>query len=171
MNRAEKQQEIERIHQEFLGAGSAYLVEFTGLNVAQVDALRRKARKASAKYRVVKNRLAIRALEGTLLAEQAALFDGPTAVAYTSDDPIALAKVLAEFQKDSSLRIKGLLIDGKPMPVEELDRIVALPTRKEMIAIFARMLKSPIQKFASLLMAPVRDFASVVRQVGEKKES
>ena len=171
MNRAEKQEQIDDLHEMFTGANNAYLVEFTGLNVAQVTDLRRKTRKADGSYRVVKNRLAIRAAEGTPLAGQIELFDGPTAVAYVKDDPVALAKVLAEFQKNSSLKVKGLIIDGKSMPAVSLAAIVSLPTRPELIAQFAMMIKSPVQNFALLLKAPIRDLASVIRQVGENKSS
>ena len=171
MNRAEKQEQIDTLHRMFAAVNNAYLVEFTGLNVAQVTDLRRKTRKAAGNYRVVKNRLAIRAAEGTPMAQQIELFDGPTAVAYAGDDPVALAKVLAEFQKNSTLKVKGLVIEGKPMPAASLAEIVNLPTRPELIARFAMMIKSPVQKFALLLKAPIRDLASVMRQVGEKKGS
>jgi len=169
VNRTEKQQEIERLHEEFAASQSAYLVEFSGLTVEQANDLRRKLREASGKYRVVKNRLAIRAVEGTALAAQAELFDGPTAVAYGPGDPVALAKVLADFQKSSPIKVKGMLLEGKPLPAASLDGIVSLPTRPEMISTFAGMLRSPLIKFMQLLKAPVRDFASVLRQVAEKK--
>jgi large subunit ribosomal protein L10 len=171
VNREEKQREIDSLRKEFEGVKNAYLVAFAGLDVGQVTDLRRKARAASARYRVVKNRLAIRAIEGTALAGQTELFGGPTAVAYTGDDPVALAKVLAEFQKNTSLQVKGLVIEGKPMPAASLDQITSLPTRPELITQFAGMLRSPVQKFVLLLTAPIRDLATVVKQVGEKKSS
>ena len=170
MNRAEKQQQIVDLNKEFRSAVNAYLVEFTGMNVSQVDSLRRRTREASARYRVVKNRLALRAAEGTPMAAQAELFDGPTAVAYTGEDPVALAKILADFEKKSSLKVKGMVIDGKPMPASALQEIVSLPTRPEIISQFAGMLLSPLQKFVTMLKSPIRDFASALHQLAEKKQ-
>ena len=169
MNRMERQQEVDALRQELTAARNAYLVEFSGLKVEQVNDLRRKVRGASGRYRVVKNRLAIRAVDGTPLAEQSKLFDGPTAVAYTAGDPVALAKVLAEFQKNAPIKVKGLVLEGKALPAASLDSIVSLPTRPELVARFAGMLRSPLVKFVVLLKAPVRDFASVLRQVADKK--
>lgn len=171
MNREEKQQAVDRLHQEIAGAKSAYLVEFAGLTVAQFMDLRRKTRDASGRCRVVKNRLAQRSVAGTALVDEAPRFKGPTAIAWTEDDPITLGKVLAEFQKTTPLRVKGLVIEGRSMDASTLERITSLPTRPELIATFARMIKSPIQKFAVLLKVPIRDLASVLRQVAEKKGS
>lgn len=171
MNREEKRQQIDALRQELEQVKNAYLVQFSGLNVAEVTDLRRKTREAAGRYLVVKNRLAIRAVDGTPLGGQSELFDGPTAVAYTGDDPVALAKVLAEFQKNTSLKVKGLVIEGAPMPASALDRITSLPTRPELITQFASMILSPMQSFVRLLKAPVRDLASVMKQVAEKKGS
>ena len=80
MSRTERQQEIDALHTEFTTVRNAYLVEFSGLRVDQVNDLRRKIRGTSGRYRVVKNRLAIRASEGTVLSGQDVMFDGPTAL-------------------------------------------------------------------------------------------
>ena len=128
MNREERQQEIDRLREEFLKGSNAYLVEFTGLKVGQVNDLRRKVRGASGSYRVVKNRLAMRAAEGTPLSGHAALFDGPTAVAFGAD-PVALAKVLAEFQKNNPIKVKGLVLEGKTLPATALEGIWKLLRR------------------------------------------
>jgi len=170
MNRTERQQEVDTLHRELEAARNAYLVEFSGLKVEQVNDLRRKVRQASGRYRVVKNRLAIRAVDGTPLGEHAKLFDGPTAVAYTAGDPVTLAKVLAEFQKNAPIKVKGVLLEGRAMPATALEGIVNLPSRPELISRFAGMLRSPLVKFVMLLKAPVRDFASVLRQVADKKK-
>ncbi len=171
MNRTEKQQEIDRLHEEFMEARNAYLVGFTGMKVSRVTDLRRKIREASGRYRVVKNRLAIRAAEGTPLAGRAELFDGPTAVAYSPTDPVGLAKILSEFSKEPTIKVKGLVIEGRPLPSEALEGIATLPGRPELVAQFAGMLRSPLVKFVMLLKAPVRDFASVLSQLAEKKKS
>jgi len=168
VNRTERQEEVDALHEVFASAKNGYIVGFTGLKVEQVNDLRRKIRGASGSYRVVKNRLAARAAEGTALAGHAPLFDGPTAVALGFGDPVLLAKVLAEFQKSAPIKVKGVILEGRTMPATALDAIVSLPSRPELISRFAGMLRSPLVKFVTVLKAPVRDFASVLRKVAEK---
>jgi len=169
VSRTERQEAIDALHTEFSAVQNAYLVEFSGLRVDQVNDLRRKIRGTAGRYRVVKNRLAIRASEGTALSGQETLFDGPTAVAYGAD-PVALAKVLAEFQKTAPIKVKGIILEGKAMPANALEGIVSLPGRPELVSRFAGMLRSPLVKFAMLLKAPLRDLVSVMRQVADAKK-
>src|SRR5438045_2551852 len=108
MNRTEKQQLIDGLHEEFGRSPHAILVNFQGLTVPDVTEFRRKVRQAGSRYRVVKNSLALRALKGTPLEGLAPKFDGITGVAYTGSDPVALAKVLVDFVKDHpKLVVKG----------------------------------------------------------------
>jgi large subunit ribosomal protein L10 len=171
VNRTQKQQEIDSLKQVWLEVSNAYFVDYRGLTVQQASALRAKVREAESSYRVVKNRLAILAARETPLKDLESHFDGMTAVAWNSAEPVALAKVIHEFTKISSLTFKAGLVEGKPIEASELEAITALPSRSDLIAIFAGMLRSPMSKFVSLLMAPVRDLASVLKQVAEKKDS
>src|ERR1700687_4884630 len=99
VTRADKTLELEQIASAFKGSDSAILVDYKGLNVPQVTELRRQLRTAKASYKVVKNTLARRALKGTSFASLTPFFVGTTAVAYTSTDPVALAKTLTTFAK------------------------------------------------------------------------
>src|SRR6187455_3558331 len=101
MNRAEKQTLIDDLHQEFGRSPHAILVDFRGLSVPAVTEFRRKVRAAGSRYRVVKNSLALRAAKGTALERLEAKLEGTTGIAYTGDDPVALAKVLVDFAKDN----------------------------------------------------------------------
>ena len=157
--------------QAWVGVSNAYFVDYRGLTVEQVSDLRKKIRGTGSSYRVVKNRLAIIAARETPLKDLEPHFDGMTGIAWNSGDPVALAKVIHEFTKDSPLVFKAGLVDRKPIEARELVAVTTLPSRPELIATFAGMLRSPMQKFASLLMAPMRDLASVLRQVAEKKGS
>lgn len=151
------------------GVSNAYLVDYRGLTVEQISAMRRRIREVQSSYKVVKNRLALIAAKDTALAGLEEHFDGMTGVAWNSEDPVALAKVIHEVAKDTSLTFKGGIVDGSPIKAEELEAITSLPSRPDLIAIFAGMLKQPVQKFASVLMAPMRDFAAVLKQVADKK--
>src|SRR6185503_9826041 len=103
VSRAEKEQELQDLNAAFNAADTAILVDYRGLSVPAVTELRRQLRGAKANYRVVKNTLAKRATKGTRLASLEAHFEGTTAVAYTGDDAVALAKALTTFMKGAPM--------------------------------------------------------------------
>ena len=103
VTRADKEAELQQLEQAFKGSDSAILVDYKGLNVPQVTELRRQLRTAKASYKVVKNTLAKRALKGTRFEALTQYFEGTTAVAYTSTDPVALAKTLTTFAKTAPM--------------------------------------------------------------------
>src|SRR6478735_6548792 len=108
VTRADKVVELEQLEKAFKGSDSAILVDYKGLNVPQVTELRRQLRAVKASYKVVKNTIARRALKGTTFAQLEQFFAGTTAVAYTTTDPVALAKTLTTFGKTTpALTIKA----------------------------------------------------------------
>src|SRR5215471_18197270 len=114
VTRAEKEQELQDLTAAFNAADTAILVDYRGLDVPAVTELRRQLRGAKAGYRVVKNTLAKRASKGTKLASLEAHFVGTTAVAYTGDDAVALAKALTTFMKTApTLKIKAAVLQGE----------------------------------------------------------
>ena len=100
MNRTEKQELIDELHKELESSPHAVLVDFQGLSVPAVTEFRKRMRASGSRYRVVKNSLALRAAKGTALEQLESKFEGTTGIAYTGDDPVALAKVLVDFAKD-----------------------------------------------------------------------
>ena len=132
--------------------------------------LRAKIREQGAKYEVVKNTLALRAIEGKGLDHFKDQFTGPTAVAYTDDDVVGLAKALNDFRKESPvLEFKGGLVDGQPVDPNELENIANLPSREELLAKLLFLLQSPITRLARTLAAIPRDFVVVLDQIAQKK--
>ena len=103
VTRAEKQEELSQLEERFKGIDSAILVDYKGLNVPQVTDLRRELRKAKASYKVVKNTMARRAIKGTAFEALTEHFVGTTAIAYTDNDPVALAKTLTTFAEDRAV--------------------------------------------------------------------
>ncbi len=101
MNKQEKAQEIEALRSELQSRPPTFVLAYRGLTVNQVSVLRKKVRAASSSYRVVKNRLALRVIKGTPYEGLAPHFEGPTAIAYSSKDPSALAKALEEFIREN----------------------------------------------------------------------
>jgi ribosomal protein L10 len=114
VTRADKEAEFQQLEAAFKGSDSAVLVDYKGMNVPQVTELRRQLRTAKAKYKVVKNTIARRALKGSSFEALEKYFEGTTAVAYTETDPVALAKTLTTFAKTAPTpKIKAAVVQGR----------------------------------------------------------
>ena len=168
--RAQKEDLIEHYEGGLATTPHAFLVSFDGLTVQQATDLRSKIRDHGGSYEVVKNRLALRAIEGQSLGELKEHFRGPTAVAYSREDPVALAKALTEFSKEvPSIRFKGGLVDGQAIDASEVESIARLPGREELIAKLLFLLQSPITRLARGLAAIPRQLVVVLDQIEKKK--
>ncbi len=171
MNRAEKQDVVKELNETFKGNKSVLLINFTGVNVEDSTNLRRKISEMECGYRVIKNRLALRALKDTSLEELKEHFEGPTAIAYTGGDPVALARVLKAFIKDHpAMSFKAGIVEGQAVSASEMDHLAGLPSRPELLTKLLYLLNAPLTHLATALQSPLRDLASVLSQLGEKRE-
>ena len=170
MNRTEKAAAVATLEKDLAQAGNAILFGFAGPKVTEVTELRRQVRGAQSKYVVVKNTLALRAVKGTPLEQMSAHFQGPTAVAYNSSNPVALAKVLTTFAKaNPNLVFKGGLVEGRPVAAAEIQAIADLPSREELVARLLFLMQSPMRRLVTVLSGPVRNLAGVMHQIAEQK--
>ena len=172
VTRAQKEQELQDLTDAFKSADTAILVDYRGLDVPAVTELRRQIRGAKGKYRVVKNTLAIRASKGPSFEALEKMFEGTTAVAYTGDDAVALAKVLTTFMKGApTLSIKGAVVQGRAIKPAEVGDLANLPGKPELYSKLLFLLQAPMQQFVSVLAATPRNLVTVLNEAAKKKEA
>lgn len=171
MDRTEKQNLVASLKGLFEGANLVVITRQSGLTVAESTHLRRQMREAGASFKVTKNRLARLALEGTKFAELAPMFTGPTAIA-TSQDPVAAAKIAANFAKENEkLVLVGGALDGKLLDIDAVKSLAALPSLDELRAKLVGMLQTPATRIARVLNAPAEQVARVLAAHAEKGEA
>jgi large subunit ribosomal protein L10 len=156
---------------ELAEAPHAFVLGFRGIKVGQVTELRRRIREKGGHYVVIKNTVARRVIQGKPLEQLQDHLVGPTAIAYSLVDPVALAKVLTEFAKETPvIEFKAGLVEGRPIAANQVSDIATMPSREELIAKILFLVKSPISRFVRVLAAagPQR-LALVLDQVAKQK--
>ena len=172
MNKQEKAREVDSLR-EILGATPpVFVLEYRGLTVNQVSALRKKVRASHGRYKVVKNRLALRVLRDSALKDLAPHFRGPTAIAITGKDPTALARALADFSKDNQgLTLKAGYVEGRVVDAQGIRMIASLPTREVLIAHLLGILNGPMVRLVTAMKSPARNLVAALDQIAKKKEA
>lgn len=172
ISRTQKEAQVELLTQELGGAGHVVLLDFRGLDVPQTTELRRQVRAADARYRVVKNRLAVRAVEGTPHEVLRPHFRGTTAVAYSSADPVALARTLAAFAKTTpELKVKAAVVEGEEVRPDAVTALADLPPKQELQAKLLAVLNAPAARLVQVLGAVPRNLVNVLAQEEKKRGS
>jgi large subunit ribosomal protein L10 len=169
LSRASKTEKVGKLAAELEHSTSAIIGTFKGLTAAKDFELRKTVRAAGGSYHVVKNKLAARAAEGTKIEQALKGLKGVSSVAYTSGDPVALAKALSTWVKDNAeFTFKLGIIDGKVIDVREIGELATMPGKEELFSKLLFLINSPAQRLATVINATGRDLAVVINQGVEK---
>lgn len=169
MNRTEKEQLVSELKEKLQGATALYYTDFTGLNVKRMTDLRRRLRKANVEYVVIKNTLALRAVnESGLVGER---LRGPTGLV-VARDPVAAAKVITDFAKENDKRpaVKGGMFEGKQIDKAQVTKLASMPSREQMLAELGAGLQSPMAAFVGALNGLLYMFAGALDALRTQKE-
>jgi len=171
LSRAKKAEKVEQLSKELAGSTSAIIGTFAKLTVAQDYELRKTVRAAGGRYRVLKNKLAERAAKGSNIEDALKNLKGVSSVAYTSGDPVALAKALAGWvAENAEFTFKLGIVDGKVINVAEVKALATMPGKEEIFAKLLFLINAPAQRLATVINATGRDLAVVLGQGVEKEK-
>jgi large subunit ribosomal protein L10 len=169
MKRTDKEQLVIELKEKIEGAKALYYTDFTGLNVKRMTELRRRFKKANVEYVVIKNTLALRAVnESGLVGER---LRGPTGLVMAKD-PVEAAKILTEFAKTNDQRpaVKGGIFDGAAIDAGQVKRLAAMPSREQMLAELAAGLQSPLSGMLGVMNSMLTNFAGALEALKTQKE-
>src|SRR5271163_3110800 len=169
LTKAKKAVQIDHLAHELEGSTSAIVGTFAKLTVSQDFELRKVVRGAGGRYRVLKNKLAARASKGTKVEQALQGLKGVSSVAYTSGDPVALAKALSTWMvENAEYTFKLGIVDGHLISVEEVKRLATMPPKEEIFAKLLFLIQAPAQRLVTVLNAAGRDVAVVINQAVEQ---
>ena len=165
-----KKAKVAALKEELSAAKATIVADYRGLTVADIGAVRRALRGNGIKYRVVKNRLAKIAAQEAGNAELAGLLEGPSALAMSGGDEVALAKsFLDAIRPYRTVAIRGAVLGGHRVDADGVTRLATLPPREVLLAQLAGSMASPLASMASLFAAPLRNLGYALAQVADRK--
>jgi len=169
VTKAKKIEQVEVLGQELKTVSSMIVASYNKLTVAQDFELRKTVRGSGGKYRVVKNTLAERASNGTKVEAALQNLSGVTSIAYTSGDPVALAKALSKYAKDNpEFTFKVGVVEGRVISIKEIESLATMPSKEEIYSKLLFLLNAPAQRLVTTMNAVGRDLAVVIGQGVEK---
>lgn len=169
----QKQEDLEALTEQFRNAKAAMLVGFKGMTVSKDQELRNQLREVGVSYEVVKNTLARKASEGTVLEPARDQFKGVTAVALSTGDPVGLSKAISKFTKANPeiFSFKVGIVEGKVVALKDVEAIASLPSKEELISKILFLINIQAQRLVTVISAVPRNLAIVVKQIGEQKSA
>jgi ribosomal protein L10 len=171
MKRAEKSVVIEKLHEKFLSAKVAVLSDFSGMTVADIQEVKNAIRKARGEFKVVKNRLAIRAAKGTSLEKVSSYFKGSVAVALGMEDPVPPMKALdILFGKQKKLKMRAGVIEGQVIDLAAFKAVAKLPSREVLLGQLVVRMKSPMYGIRGALGGVLDKWVRTLQAVLESRQ-
>lgn len=171
VSKAKKTEQVDKLSKQLKDVSNVVVATYTKLTVAQDFELRKALRGAGAKYQVVKNTLAERAAKGTKVEEALKDLAGVTSIAYTTGDPVAMAKVLTKIAKDTpEFTFKVGVVEGRVIHIKEIEALAAMPSKEQLMSKLLFLINAPAQRLATAINAVPRDLAVVINQAVEKKK-
>ncbi|MFQ5648380.1 MAG: 50S ribosomal protein L10 [bacterium] len=172
MPTAEKEAAVAEVAEQLSQAKSVFLTDYRGLNVQEINELRRAFAGAKVEYRVVKNTLARLSAKSAGCEQILEYLEGPTAMAFGMDDPTAPAKVIREYsRKNDKLKVRACLFEGVLFGEDRLNEIATLPSRSEILAQLSGVLQAPLSKLVYSLNGVISKLVYALQAVKEQKES
>jgi len=170
MKRTDKEQLVVELKEKLEGATAIYYTDFTGLNVKRMTELRRRLRKAKVDYVVIKNTLALRAVNESGLV--GVRLKGPTGLVMTKD-PVAAAKVLTDFAKENEQRptVKGVIFEGRPVDAKKVSKLAAMPSREQMLSDLGASMQAPMASFVGAMNSLLTMFVGAVDALKVQRET
>ncbi len=167
-----KKEVVDELKEKISSANSIILTDYMGLNVAEMTELRRKLYENDVDYKVCKNTLAKIAFNECDIDDLNEELKGPTAIAFSYEDPVSPAKVLVEYAEDNeNLQVKSGLVEGKYVGFDKIEELSKLPSKEQLIAMLLRTMKAPITGIVRVLDGNFGKLVRVLDQIKEKKES
>ncbi|HLW89009.1 MAG TPA: 50S ribosomal protein L10 [Terriglobales bacterium] len=171
VTRAKKAEQVERLGKDLKDVSSLIVTTYNKLTVAQDYELRKMLRSSGAHYAVVKNTLAERAAKGTKVEPVLKDLAGVTSIAYTSGDPVALAKALSKYAKDNpEFTFKAGVVEGRVISINEIKALATMPSKEEIYAKLLFLMNAPAQRLVTVMNAVGRNLAVVVDQGVQQKK-
>lgn len=162
--REEKAVMIEELQERLRGTDLVIVTDFRGLDVGQMQTLRRELRAAGGQFKVAKNTLLRLAAEREDQAELSSLLDGPSGIAFAEGDMVTVAKALTQFAKSAdALEVRGALMNGRAISAAEVSALASLPSREEMLAKMLGSMQAPASNLVGVLSAVTRSLAYVLQ--------
>jgi large subunit ribosomal protein L10 len=163
MPSTKKIERVAELKEQIEGSTALLLTEYRGLTVSEITELRKSLRDGGASFSVIKNTLMRRALEQTDAAELGSLFDGPSAVAFVHEDPVAAAKsVTTAAKKFPALVLKGGFVEGRLLNADEAKSLAELESREVMLSKLAGLMKGEMSRAAAVFQATQARFLSLL---------
>jgi len=171
VTRAKKTEQVEKLNNDLKGVSNVVVATYTKMTVAQDYELRKALRGAGAKYRVVKNTLAEKAAKGSKVEGALKDLAGVTSIAYTTGDPVAMAKALTKYAKDTpEFTFKIGVVEGRVINIKEIEALATMPSKEELMSKLLFLINAPAQRLATAINAVPRNLAVVIDQAVQQKK-